>query len=407
MILNRSAGAAALVLGILAASCRESAPEKTADRPPAAVETLVIAPRELSDGIDVIGTLTPKVQADIKSEISGKIAAVEVLEWSRVKKGDTLARIDTSEIEALLQKARAAQQAAAAGSETARASLESARMGATEAKVATERAEREYNRLRNLKESGLATQQALDEALSLKEAAAARRGTLESQVAAAEAQIKLAAAQQSVAAEEIKQVEARMAKSIVRAPFDGFVAERLVNVGEVVGEMQKVIFRLVDNRVLDLTVQVPVRLSAAVRVGQPLAFSADTLPGRVFAGTIRYLNPEVSETDRSMRVVAEVPNPDGELRGGIFIKGRIETGRRAGAILVPRAALLEWDTAARKAALLVLDGEKARRREIRTGDPRGEEVVVTEGLAAGARIITRGGFTIRDGERVRVAAPGE
>jgi RND family efflux transporter MFP subunit len=402
--------AAAALLALAAATgCRGKgdAPEKLSERPPAAVETVTIAPREVVDGIDVIGTLAPKVQADIKSEISGKVAEVLVLEWAHVRKGNPLARIDTSEVEALLHKAQAAGQAAAAASESARAGLESVRMSAAEAKVALDRAEREYERQRGLKDSGLATQQALDEALSQKEASAARLGSLRGQGSAAEAQVRLAEAQQAVAAEEVRQVEARMAKAVVRAPFDGVVAARLVNVGEVVGEMQKVIFRLVDNSVLDLTVQVPVRLAAAVRAGEPLTFSADTLPGRSFSGAVKYLNPAVDEADRSVRVVAEVPNPGGELRGGIFVKGRIETGRRPAVLLVPRLALLEWDTAAARAAVLALDGDRARRREVRTGELRGEEVEVVSGLAAGDRVISRGGFTVRDGERVSVAAAGK
>jgi multidrug efflux pump subunit AcrA (membrane-fusion protein) len=400
--------AALLAAAAVAAGCRGKAdvPERLSERPPAAVDVQAVAARELVDGIDVTGSLAPRIQADIKSEISGKVAEVYVLEWSQVKRGDALARIDTSEVEALLKKAQAAARAAAAGSVAARASAETARMGLAETQVAVDRAERELARQRGLKEGGLATQQALDDALSQRDAALARRGSLQGQLAAAEAQAGLADAQQAVAAEDVRQVEARMAKSVVRAPFDGVVAERLVNVGEVVGEMQKVVFRLVDNRVLDLTVQVPARLSGAVRPGQPLSFTTDTLPGRVFTGVVKHLNPAVSEADRSVRVTAEIANDDGALRGGIYVAGRIETGRRPGAILVPRAALLAWDTAARTAAVYVVDGDRARRRELRTGPPLGGEVEIVAGLAPGERIVTRGGFALKDGDRVALAAPG-
>lgn len=399
--------AAALALGVLAPGCRQKAPPSTAaDRPPAAVEAVAVAPRDIVEGIDVVGTLDARVKAEIKSEISGHIKEVLVLEWARVKKGDPLARIDTSEIEAVLRKARAGVQATAAAKAGAIAALAASRAGAAEAQVAAARAGREEARAVGLKDAGLATQQSLDEARSAREAAAARVGAMQSQIAAAEAQVRLAEAQEAIAAEDVRQVEARMAKSVVRAPFDGIVAERFVNVGEVVGEMQKVIFRLVDNRLLELTVQVPARLSAAVHVGQPLSFAADALPGRSFTGTVKYLNPTMSEADRSVRIVAEVPNPDGELRGGIFAKGRIETGRRTAVLLVPRETLLEWDTAAGRGALLLFEDDHARRREVRTGDPRGEGVEITAGIKVGDRVITRGGFTIKDGDRVSVVPPG-
>lgn len=407
MKMRAIAGVALLGAAALAGGCREKsgAPERAADRPPAVVEALPAATRDLTDEIEVIGTLSPRLQADIKSEISGRVAEVPVLEWSPVRKGQPLARIDTSELEVALQKARAGVLAAAAGRESARAASESARMGLAEAKVAVDRAERELARLRNLKESGLATQQALDEAVSLQESVAARFGTLQAQVGAAEAQVRVAEAQQALAEGDVRQVETRLAKAVIRAPFDGVVAERLVNVGEVVGEMQKVIFRVVDNRVLDLNAQVPARLSAVLRVGQPLTFTADTLPGRVFTGTVKFIDPAVSGADRSVRFSAEVPNPGGELQGGIFARGRIETGRREAVVLLPRGALLSWDTAAGTAAVFVVEGGAVRSLPVRTGGARGDEVVITEGLAPGVQVVTRGGFTLREGDRVTVAAP--
>jgi RND family efflux transporter MFP subunit len=402
--------AALLALSLTAAGCRDNSgavPEKAAESPPVAVEAAAVVPRDLTDGIEVIGSLAPRQQADIKSEISGRIAEVAVLEWSAVKQGQPLARIDTSELEVALHKSQAAVIAAEANRETARASSRTAGMGLAEAKVATDRAQRELDRLRSLKESGLATQQALDEARSLRESSEARLAALQAQIDAAESQVRLAEAQLTVARDEVRQVEARLAKAVIRAPFDGVVAERLVNVGEVVGEMQKVIFRVVDNRVLDLTAQVPARLSSALRVGLPLTFTADTLPGRVFSGTVKHINPAVSEFDRSVRFSADVPNPDSELRGGIFVRGTIETGRHPGALLVPRGALLAWDTAAQTAAVFVVEGGAARRREVRTGGARGDEVVIAAGLAPGERVVTRGGFTLREGDRVALVEPRE
>ncbi|HJX15819.1 MAG TPA: efflux RND transporter periplasmic adaptor subunit, partial [Candidatus Deferrimicrobiaceae bacterium] len=187
-----------------------------------------------------------------------------------------------------------------------------------------------------------------------------------------------------------------------RAPFDGVVAERMVNVGEVVGEMQKELFRVVDNRLLDLTVTVPSSEMGALRVGQPLTFFTDAVPGRTFTGKVKFINPAVDESNRSVKVVAEVENRQEVLKGGLFVTGRIVTGKRTGVLQAPRASLLSWDVGGRKASLFVVTDNVARLRQVGTGVVSGDGVEIVSGLSAGEMVITRGGFNVRDGDRVKV-----
>ena len=346
----------------------------TTGRPPVAVEATRAALADFTAGIDVVGNLSSKYDASVKSEFGGTVADVYVTEWVRVKRGAPLARVDTREAEAVLKKAQA--------------SLEMARAALLEAEAARNRADREYERAQNLKESGLITTQTLDDARTQKEAAAAR-------FSASQAQIQ-------VAEEDIRQAETRISKAVIRAPFDGVVAERMVNVGEVVGEMQKVVFRVVDNRLLDLTVNVPSGEMGALRVGQPLTFVTDAFPGRTFTGTVKFINPAVNEADRSVKVVAEVENLPELLKGGLFVTGRIVTGNRTGVLQAPRASLLSWDVGGRKASLFVVADNVARLRQVGTGTVSGDRVEIVSGLAAGETVITRGGFNVRDGDRVNV-----
>ena len=300
----------------------------------------------------------PRTQAEIKSDISGRVVEITVGEWVRVRRGDPLARVDTQEIDSLIRKAGTAI-------ELAKANLAAAQAGLAEAQVAADRARREQARLAGLKEAGLATQQSLDEAASQR---APRRPDDRS----AEAQVAAATAQIAVAEEDVRTLTTRREKAVIRAPFDGTVAERLVGVGQVVGEMQGVLFRLVDNRLLDLTVIVPSAELARVRPGQELSFATDALPGQRFTGTVRRINPSASETDRSVRVTAEVVNEPEALRGGLFVTGSIVTGRRPGVLQVPRAALSAWDREAGTAALFVVESGSARRRAVTTGSVQGE-----------------------------------
>jgi RND family efflux transporter MFP subunit len=368
----------ALGLGIYGCSATgedKKANEKIAQRPVVAVEVAKAAASTVIDGIEVIGTLSPKFGAEVKSEYTGMVTEVYVTEWVKVNRGDPLAKLDTREADLVRKKAQTAV-------EIAKANLMQAEVGAN-------RANREYERALKLKEVGLITQQNLDDTLTEKEAAAVR-------ISAAKAQIR-------AAEEDVEYAQTRLAKALIRSPREGVVSWRNVNVGDFVGEMgAKPMFRIVDNRLLELTVTVPSGEMGAVRIGQALTFSTDAIPGKTFTGKVMFINPTVNEADRSLRVVAEVENASEQLKGGLFVKGRILTGKRTGVIKIPRIALLTWDVAAAKAEVFVVHENIAHRRTVRTGNMAGDQVEIISGLASGQRVITRGGFNVKDGDKVNV-----
>jgi membrane fusion protein (multidrug efflux system) len=376
------ASAFMLILFFLATACSQggdaakpAAPE--AVRPPVAVETAVAAAGKLTTGIDVTGALAPKFEVDVKSELTGLVREVYVTEWVRVKKGEPLARIDVREQESFVKRTEAA--------------LESARASLLQARVAETRARRELERMKRLKDAGLATQQALDDAGTEAEAAASR--------------IEAARAQVSAADEDLSQVRTRLAKGLISAPIAGIVSDRRANVGDLVGEAgsNQPLFHIVDNRILNLTVTVPSGAMAGLRRGQPLEFTTDALPGRTFRGTVMFINPAVSEADRSVRVIAEVNNAGDDLKGGLFVKGRIVTGSRGGVILIPREALSGWDIVGKNAKVWIAGGDRAKRREVRTGLTTDAGVEITEGLLPGETYVVRGAFNVKEGDRLIIA----
>lgn len=237
-------GGVLLAGGLAGCSKDGEAQNARVEKPALAVETVPVTARDLAEGIEVTGSLEPKFSADVKTQIPGLVKQVYVTEWVRVRKGAPLARIDTAEPEALTKRAEA--------------SVESARAALAQAQVSANRAERELARIIKLKESGLATQQSVDDART--------------ESAAAQARIDAAQAQIRVTQEELRQARARLAKGLVVSPLDGVVALRDVNVGDLAGDAAtgKPIFRIVDNRVLNLTVTIPSADSARVKVGQPL-----------------------------------------------------------------------------------------------------------------------------------------
>ena len=369
-----------IFLGMAAGGCSTQAEDKKqaakgAERPPVAVEVTKVSASSITGAIEVTGSLSYKFGAEVKSEYTGIVTDVFVTEWVRVKKGDSLARLDTREAEVVLQKARAA--------------VEVAKANILQAEVSQNRANREFERAQKLKETGLITQQNFDDARTETEAAKAR--------------IEAAKAQMKVAEEDVLYAQTRLSKSMILSPIDGMVSFRNVNVGDFVGEMgAKPMFRIVDTRILELTVTVPSSEMGAVRVGQPLHFSTDAFPGKNFVGKVMFINPVVNEADRSIKVVAEVENQEGQLKGGLFVQGRILTGKRTGVLKIPRAALLSWDVAGKKGEVFVVNQEVARRRSVQTGTVLGDQVETTSGLAAGDLVITRGGFNVKEGDKVNV-----
>ena len=354
-----------------AAACSSQSESATAGaqesgRPPVAVTIAPVERASFEQSVDIVGTLAPKFSADVKSEITGIVAAVYVTEWVPVRKGDRLARLDATETEAGLAALRA---------------------GEAQAKVAESRAAREYERAQQLQKYGLITPQAFDDAKTA--------------VEAAQAATEAAAAQRRAA-------EARLAKATILAPMDGVVALRGVSVGDRVENMGsgEPLFRIVDNRLLDLTVAVPATDLSEVKVGQPSEFTTVTVPGRTFTGKVKFINPTIDASNRSAKVVVEVPNRDGLLRGGAFVEGRIIVATRADILQVPREALLNWDLGQQSADVYLAKAGKAEKRTVRTGQTNGDLVEIVSGLEAGDPVVTRGGFSLQPGDPV-VAGNGE
>jgi RND family efflux transporter MFP subunit len=118
---------------------------------------------------------------------------------------------------------------------------------------------------------------------------------------------------------------------------------------------------------------------------------------------VRFINPSIDPASRSAKVVVEVPNPGGELKGGAFVKGRVVVATRTDVLQVPREALLNWNLEQQTAEVFVVRGNQADKRVVKTGTSNGVSVEVVSGLQAGDQVVTRGGFALQAGDKVAVA----
>ena len=133
-----------------------------------------------------------------------------------------------------------------------------------------------------------------------------------------------------------------------------------------------------------------------------MTFTTDAFPGKDFTGKVSFINPVVNDTDRTVQVRIEVPNKDQVLKGGLFVKGRIIAGTRKNILQVPRSALVNWDRLKNTGKVLIVEKQTARLVPVQTGAAEGDLVEIVSGLQGGKTVITRGGFNVRQGDRIKI-----
>ncbi len=265
--------------------------------------------------VSATGTLQPLTQVEVSSELSGVMRSVVVDDNDRVSEGDVLAMLDTTRVEAEIERARANVSAA-------RARVTDARVTANETGQALERAQ-------ELSGRGMLADQAL-------ETASAARDRAESAVAIAMANLEVAEA-------ELKLQQADLAKSSIHAPIDGIVLSRTVNPGQTVASSMSapVLFLIAENlETMQLNAAIDEADIGAIEAGQPARFTVDAYPGRVFDAEIRDVSfaSVVTEGVVTYEARLNVDNADLLLRPGMTATVDIVTRKDDDVLLVPAAA---------------------------------------------------------------------
>jgi membrane fusion protein (multidrug efflux system) len=321
------------------------APAPAAAAPPRAappVETAVVEVGRVTEEVEALGTLVANESVVIAPEIAGRVTRLGFKEGERVKEGQLLVALDATILENEVKQAQA--------------NLDLARDT--------------YERARSLAQRGTGTQVALEQASA--------------QLAANEASVALA--------------KARLEKATIVAPFDGVVGLRAVSVGDFVAVGQNLV-TLTDIDPIKVDFRVPEIFLGQVKDGQTIRIRVDAFPDRTFEGRIYAIDPVVDVNGRAIRLRAQAPNGDLSLKPGLFARVTIVVGARENAVLAPETAVMPEETG--KAVFVVEDG-KARRVKVEVGKRLPGKVEITEGLSAGARVVTAGQMRLRDGAPVDV-----
>jgi len=342
--------------------------------------------------------LTGSLAADDKSEVgsnaAGNVAETRVDRGSFVKKGDVLVQIDP----------RDAQNALAEGMNAAeelrvRLDLDEGQQFRVDdvpevaaAKIAMDLAEKTLHRDEKLQKQNAISLETFDQAAT-EYRSAVQRYYLARRVAR-----QLERCYRS-AVTHLDTLRKAVDDCTIRAPMDGWVAERSISVGERIIAMfpgaKLVTLLRIDPLRLSLTV--PQQEMARIKVGQAVTFQTDAFPGRQFTGTVRYISPIVTADSRSLCVEAIVPNPKAELLPGLFVTAELQLNEKQTELYVPAVAVCNRGDVA---AVFVVRDDAVREQIVSLGERDGSRIRVLSGLAAGDVVATNTAG-LHDGDAIR------
>jgi membrane fusion protein (multidrug efflux system) len=376
-----------------AACSAGDAKAKERPTPPATVQISPVAAAEqpIARFIRATGSLMAEEQADVAAETAGRVVSAPIERGSPVSQGAELVRLSPTETDAQLQEAQAnaAQLEARLGLTSGGPFDVNAVPEVQNAKAGSELAQAEFARIKSLLDQKVVSASEYDQRRAQAEAArqqydAAKNGAAQQFQMLQAARARVALARKAVA------------DTVVRAPFNGVVAQRLVTAGDYVTKGTKV---AVVVRVNPLRVQltIPEQFISAVSVGQPVNFEVDAYQGRQFTGTIKYVSPALQAEQRALTIEAIVPNPTGVLKPGLFATARIERTERTPGVVVPRDAV---QVTAGTSRVFVVAGDHVEERIVTTGDTVGDLIEITKGLKSGERVATTNVGQLADGTKV-------
>jgi membrane fusion protein, multidrug efflux system len=303
------------------------------------VDALVMKPQRLVELINSSGTLLPDEQVDLSFETSGKIVNINFEEGRFVKKGDLLAKINDQHLQAQLLKLQAQKKLSE---------------------------EREF-RQRSLLSRDAISQESYDQAVT-------ELQTLDA---------------------DIMLVQARIAETELRAPFDGIIGLRNLSEGSFANPSSS-IARLVKVNPLKIEFSVPERYSGGIKPGFPIRFMLDGNPDTLRA-SVYAVDPKVDIRTRNITVRALFPNTTQVIKPGRFVAITLELSETNDALAIPSEALIpemEGDK------VFVYRSGKANSVSVSTGMRTADKIQITHGLNPGDTVLTTGVMQLREGMNV-------
>jgi len=322
-------------------------------------DVVTVSNAALASGPSITGSIQPERRADLRAEVQAIILQVLKENGDAVRKGDLLVRLDDTAIRDALASAEASERAAV---------------------QSLDQSERQFQRMKTLRGSGMASAQALDDAEG-------RRNAALSEVEAAKARVVLARQQKT--------------RTEVRSPFDGIVTDRKASPGDT-AQLGKELLKVIDPHSMRFEGSVPSDQVGEVKAGQPVSFRVNGYGEQEFKGRVRRVNPAANPNTRQVEVLVDLIGEKQPKLAGLYAEGRIESASATSLTVASSAIVRDGD----KASVWRVTTDKLQKVPVEVGDkdPRRGDFVVKSGLAQGDQVIRYPTATLKDGQSVQVAA---
>ena len=365
---------------IIAAEAREQ------DRALPRVEVIEVARSSDKNAIELPGNIQAITEAPILARADGYVQRRLVDIGDPVRADQPLAEIEAPEMDEQIRQAKAALQQAQAGVDQASANYERGKADEDLAKVTAQRwsalaargavSRQENDRYQAEYRALTAATQALEKAVAMQK----------SNVAAAEA--------------NLARLDKIQSYRLVKAPFDGVITMRNVDVGALVNAGNTMLFRIAQIGTLRTYVNVPQSNASAVTVGQTATLSVSNLPGRLFTGTVARTASALDPASRTLLVEVHVPNRDRALLPGMYARVDLIGARSGSRLSIPSEALIARGQGTEVAVVGGAD-HSVHLQKIEVGRDYGDRLEVIAGLREGDMIIPNPSDIVREGLRVQ------
>lgn len=354
----------------------------------------VIHPKRgaMKDEVVLPGNIQAYTDSPIYARASGYLKAWQVDIGGRVKAGQLLAEIDAPELDQQVRQAQSSVQQNEAALEQARANLEQGKTNLQLARVTAER-------WSNLSAKGAVSKQENDQYQAQYQAQVASVQALEKAIAAAQSNIESAKA-------NLSRIQEMQAFKQVRAPFDGVVTARNIDVGALInagnGGPAQELFHLASTARLRVYVSVPQVYSRAAVPGVVADLTLAEFPGRHFPGKLVRTAEAIDASTRTLLTEVDVENPSGTLLPGAYAQVHLKLASAAPSLMLPVNALLFRSEGLRVG--VVRNGNQAELVAVTLGNDYGTEVEVVSGVSESDSVIVNPPDSLLPGAAVRLAA---
>ena len=334
--------------------------------------------------IKLPGTMQALTEAPILARTDGYLKRRLVDIGDRVRAGQVVAEIDAPELDQQIHQAEASVGQAEAATDQAQANLEQGKANRELARITAERT-------KMLTARGIAPLQEGDQSQAQLSAQDANVRALEKAILAQRSNLVAGKA-------NLARLQELQGYRLVKAPFDGVITLRNVDVGALVSTGSTLLYRLAQIGTLRTYINVPQSQVNSVRAGQAAALTVSHFPGRSFRGIVARTANALDPATRTMLVEVDVPNADGALFPGTYADVDL-SGAQVNAPLVVPAAALVFRTDGAQVAVVQAD-QTVHLQKITVGRDYGDRVEILQGLTEGATILAAPGDAAREGARI-------